>query len=407
MASTRTIDIQAVINAHAVSRFQARIIALCVLVVAIDGFDTAAVGFFAPALRTVWTLTPAQRAPLLGAGLFGLMIGAFFFGPIADKVGRKKILVFTTAFFSITTIASSFAPSIGMLTSLRFVTGLGLRGVMPAAITLISEFCQEATRSSLVTLMFCRFIIGSAAAGFATSPIVAAYGWQGLLVMGGVLLLLLASALAALVPESVRYLTRKGEHPERIAAALQRVAPEADLTNATFTGVRKAHGSPVAQFISDGLAAVTLLLWVAFFMSLLVFYLLSSWLPLLIPTAGFSIGQASSMAATLTAGGTVGAIVIGRLMDRFKPHTVLGGAYAVAGAFVILLGSSTSVPWLLIVAIFGSRFGVASGQVGLNALSAVNYPTASRSTGVSWANAVGRIGAVLGPMTGGFLLSVG
>jgi AAHS family 4-hydroxybenzoate transporter-like MFS transporter len=131
--------------------------------------------------------------------LFGLMIGAFFFGPIADKVGRKKTLVLTTAFLGISTIASSFAPSIGMVTILRFVTGLGLGGAVPAAITRISEFCPEATRSSLVTLMFCGFTIGSAAAGFATSHIVAAYGWQGLLVMGGVLLLLLAPALAALV----------------------------------------------------------------------------------------------------------------------------------------------------------------------------------------------------------------
>jgi MFS transporter, AAHS family, 4-hydroxybenzoate transporter len=355
----------------------------------------------APALRTVWTLTPAQLAPL-----FGLMIGAFFFGPIADKVGRKKILVLTTAFFGITTIASSFAPSIGMLTILRFVTGLGLGGAMPAAITLISEFCPEATRSSLVTLMFCGFAIGSAAAGFATSHIVAACGWQGLLVMGGVLLLLLAPAPAALVPESVRYLTRKGEHPERIAAALQHVAPEADLTNATFTGVRKAHGSPVAQIFSDGLAAVTLLLWVAFFMSLLVFYLLSSWLPLLIPTAGFSIGQASSMAATLAAGGTVGAIVIGLLMDRFNPHTVLGG---------LRRGRSLRDPAGQLD--FGAlasdrghlRFGIWRRRCAGRVEGPFHRQLSDRepSDWVSWANAVGRIGAVLGPMTGGFLLSVG
>ena len=110
MTTTRTIDVQDVINAHAVSLFQIRIIALCFLVVAIDGFDTAAVSFIAPALRASWTLTPAQLAPLFGAGLFGLMIGAFLFGPIADKVGRKKILVLTTAFFGVATVASSFAP---------------------------------------------------------------------------------------------------------------------------------------------------------------------------------------------------------------------------------------------------------------------------------------------------------
>ncbi|MBD0270752.1 MAG: MFS transporter [Acetobacteraceae bacterium] len=407
MATARSIDVQDVINAHPVSGFQKLVIALCFLVVAIDGFDTAAVGFIAPALRKEWGVTPAQLAPLFGAGLFGLMVGAFVFGPLADKVGRKPVLVATTVFFGAATVASAFATSIEMLTALRFVTGLGLGGAMPAAITLTSEFCPEKKRSTLVTLMFCGFTIGSATAGLAASHIVAAYGWQGLLVLGGVLPLLLVPVLWALLPESVRYLTLKGERPEKISAALQRVAPEADLAGAAFTGVRRPKGSPMLQLFKDGLASGTLLIWLTFFMSLLVFYLLSSWLPLLITTAGFSMANASLMAATLATGGTVGAIVIGRMMDRFNPHHVLAAAYVLAGAFVVLLGSATAQPWLLVFAIFGAGFGVAGAQVGVNALAAAYYPTASRGTGVSWANAVGRIGSVLGSMVGGFLLSLG
>jgi AAHS family 4-hydroxybenzoate transporter-like MFS transporter len=255
--------------------------------------------------------------------------------------------------------------------------------------------------------MFCGFTIGSATAGLAASHIVAAYGWQGLLVLGGVLPLLLVPVLWALLPESVRYLTLKGGSPEKIAAALGRVAPEADLAGTAFTGVRKPKGSPMLQLFKDGLATGTLLIWLTFFMSLLVFYLLSSWLPLLITTAGFSMANASLMAATLATGGTVGAVVIGRLMDRLNPHHVLAAAYVLAGAFVVLLGSATAQPWLLVFAIFGAGFGVAGAQVGVNALAAAYYPTASRGTGVSWANAVGRTGSVLGSMVGGFLLSLG
>jgi MFS transporter, AAHS family, 4-hydroxybenzoate transporter len=140
---------------------------------------------------------------------------------------------------------------------------------MPAAITLTSEFCPERKRSSLVTLMFCGFTIGSATAGLAASHIVAAYGWQGLLVLGGVLPIALVPVLWFLLPESVRYLVLKGERPEQVAAALKRVAPEADLGGATFTGVRKPQGSPVAQLFRGGLAAGTLLVWLTFFMSLL------------------------------------------------------------------------------------------------------------------------------------------
>lgn len=407
MSALRILDVQDVINRHPVSRFQKLVITLCFLVVAIDGFDTAAVGFIAPALRAEWGVTPAQLAPLFGAGLFGLMAGAFVFGPCADRWGRKPVLTITTAFFGLATLASALSTSIEMLVVLRFVTGLGLGGAMPAAITLTSEFCPEHRRASLVTLMFCGFTIGSAAAGLAASHVVAAYGWQGLLVLGGVLPLLLAPVLVVLLPESPRYLALRRAPAARIAAVLRRIAPAEPLVEARFIGAGKPVGLPIRQLFQNGLGVGTLLIWTTFFMSLLVFYLLSSWLPLLITAAGFSMKNASLMAATLATGGTVGAIAIGRLMDRYNPHAVLGLAYLVAGGFVVLLGSTTASPVLLLLAIFGAGFGVAGAQVGVNALAAAYYDTESRATGVSWANAVGRIGSVLGSMVGGFLLSLG
>jgi MFS transporter, AAHS family, 4-hydroxybenzoate transporter len=405
--SARTLDVQEVMNTHPLSRYHKMIIALCFLVVAIDGFDTAAIGFIAPALKAQWAATPAQLAPLFAAGLFGLMAGAFLFGPLADRIGRKPVLVATTAFFGLATFASAFAPDIQTLTALRFVTGLGLGGAMPASITLTAEICPEKRRSGLVTLMFCGFTIGSAAAGLAASSIVAAFGWPGLLILGGVLPLLLTPVLLMLLPESPRYLALSGAAPSRVATVLGRMAPGADLAGVAFARPVKAPGSPVGQLFRAGLALGTLLIWTTFFMSLLVFYLLSSWLPLLITTAGFSMEQASLMGATLATGGTVGAILIGRLMDRFEPHRVLAGAYLIAGGFVILLGNAVAMPWLLVLAIFGAGFGVAGAQVGINALAAGYYPTASRATGVSWANAVGRTGSVLGSMVGGMLLSLG
>jgi MFS transporter, AAHS family, 4-hydroxybenzoate transporter len=406
-APARILDVQEVVNAHPLSRFQKTVIALCFLVVAIDGFDTAAIGFIAPSLRAEWGVTPAELAPLFAAGLFGLMAGAFVFGPLADRIGRKPVLIVTTIFFSAMTFASAFSPNVEWLIALRFLTGIGLGGAMPAAITLTAELCPEKRRSSLVTLMFCGFTIGSACAGLAASGIVSVFGWQGLLILGGVLPVLLVPVLIALLPESPRYLAASNTEPARVRDVLQKMAPQADLTGATFAPPVRPTGSPVSQLFKDGLGLGTLLIWTTFFMSLLVFYLLSPWLPLLITTAGFSMEHASLMGATLAAGGTVGAIQIGRLMDRFEPHRVLAGAYLVAGAFVILLGLAVATPWLLVVAIFGAGFGVAGAQVGINALAAGYYPTASRATGVSWANAVGRTGSVLGSMIGGVLLSLG
>jgi AAHS family 4-hydroxybenzoate transporter-like MFS transporter len=142
-------------------------------------------------------------------------------------------------------------------------------------------------------------------------------------------------------------------------------------------------------------------------MSLLVVYLLSSWLPTLINSSGVSLRTASLITAMFQVGGTIGAVTIGLLMDRANPHHVLGVAYALAGIFIFLIGLASAMPWLMVLAVFGAGFCVSGSQVGANALSAAYYPTASRATGVSWANGVGRIGSVLGSMLGGFMLSLG
>jgi AAHS family 4-hydroxybenzoate transporter-like MFS transporter len=407
MASPRTIDIQEFINSRPLSRFQLTVLVLCFLVVAADGFDTAAVGYIAPALRAEWKVAPAQLAPLFGAGLFGLMAGAFLFGPLADKVGRKAVLIFATAAFGVASIASASATSIEALTVWRFVTGIGLGGAMPAAITLTSEYCPERSRSLLVMAMFCGFTMGGALGGLSAAALIADFGWQGVLILGGVLPLALAAALLFLLPESVRYLVLKGGRDEQVAGILRRVDPAAPVDGARFVGVRRVEGSPVRQLFNPGLVAGTLLLWLTFFMSLLVFYLLTSWLPTLLNSAGQTARSAALIALMLPIGSTVGAIAIGLLMDRFNPHAVLFGSYTLAAAFILLLGLSTASPWLLVLAVFGAGIGTGGSQIGINALSAAFYPTASRATGVSWANAVGRTGSVLGSMVGGYLLGLG
>ncbi|MFE1600404.1 MFS transporter [Methylobacterium sp. ID0610] len=407
MPTSRTIDVQDFINRHGVSGFQIRIVVLCFLVVAIDGFDTAAIGYIAPALRAQWQVSQAQLAPLFGAGLLGLMIGAFLFGPLSDRIGRKAMLIVTTAFFGLASLASAWSTSIEMLTVLRFVTGLGLGGAMPNAITLTSEYCPEARRSFLTMAMFCGFTVGSALGGFAAAHLIADHGWTSVLVLGGVLPLALLPLLALGLPESVRFLVLRQAAPERIARLLARIAPHENLTGASFTGIAARKGSPIGQLFQPGLVAGTLCLWLTFFMSLLIFYLLSSWLPTIISSAGLTLKQASLVTVMLATGGTVGGLVLGALMDRANPHAVLGLSYLGAAGFVALIGSATGSVVLLAVAVFGAGFCVAGSQIGINALAASTYPTASRATGVSWANAVGRIGSVVGSMTGASLIGLG
>ena len=255
--------------------------------------------------------------------------------------------------------------------------------------------------------MFCGFTLGSALGGVVAAHIVASFGWRAVLVIGGVLPLVLLPVLAMTLPESVRYLVMKGRKPEQVRRTLQRIAPSEDLSASVFAIPEKAlRGFPVKHLFDRNLRRGTLLLWLAFFMSLLVIYLLSSWLPTLISSTGMTLKKASLVTAMFQVGGTVGAIALGQLMDRFNPQRVLGVTYALAAVLTALIGSSTGSTPVLVLAVFGAGFCISGAQVGANALAAGFYPTATRATGVSWASGVGRIGSVLGSMTGGWMLAL-
>jgi AAHS family 4-hydroxybenzoate transporter-like MFS transporter len=408
MTAPRTIDVQNFINAHKLSATQIVTLLLCFFIVAVDGFDTASIGFIAPAIRAEWGLDPAHLAPVFGAGLAGLMAGAFLFGPLADRFGRKSILMVCVAFFALASLASAWSNSVGTLIVLRFLTGLGLGGAMPNSVTLSSEYAPEKHRAVLVTTMFCGFTLGSALGGVAAAHIVAGYGWRAVLVLGGVLPLALLPVLAVVLPESARYLVMRGIKVDQVMRTLRRIAPGEDLTNVRFAVSEKAQpGFPVKHLFQPSLRRGTLLLWLAFFMSLLVIYLLSSWLPTLISSTGRSLKDASLVTAMFQIGGTVGAIGLGQLMDRFNPQRVLAVAYALAAVCTAMIGSSTASTLMLVVAVFGAGVCISGAQVGANALAAGFYPTATRATGVSWASGIGRIGSVLGSMAGGWMLALG
>jgi AAHS family 4-hydroxybenzoate transporter-like MFS transporter len=407
MAVARVIDVQEFIDSHPFSAVQRWTLALCFLVVALDGFDVAIVGHIAPALRAEWGLAVDRLGALFAAGLFGLMVGSFIVGPLSDRFGRKTMLVTSVMCFGVACTWSAFSDGITSLTWLRFLTGLGLGGAMPTAITLTSEYSPAPRQASLVTVMFCGFTIGSAIGGLAAAQIVTAYGWRPLLIGGGLLPLALAPVLARILPESARYLVSKDLQSSRVQATLQRIAPDADLTDTSFSGRRASTSSPVSELFGPALLTGTLLLWISFFMSLLVVYLLSNSMPTLIQRSGLSLRGASLITATFQLGGTVGAIALGRFMDRFNPYRILGLAYLMAAGFVTLMGSAATIPWIMAAAVFGAGFCVSGGQVGANALTAAFYPTSCRTTGVSWALGIGRSGSVVGSLMGGVMLAQG
>ncbi|QQC64584.1 MFS transporter [Paraburkholderia ginsengisoli] len=434
-ASTRTqrsVDVQAFIDDQRFSPFQWTILVLCFLVVAADGFDTAAVGFIAPSLVQQWGIARSSLGPVMSAALVGLGIGALAAGPCADRVGRKTVLVLSVFFFGMWSLAAARATSIESLTLLRFLTGLGLGAAMPNAVTLMSEYAPARIRAVAVNAMFCGFSCGLAIGGVASAWLIPHFGWPSVLVAGGVGPIVLTVLLILLLPESVQFLAVRRQADQRIARILQRIAPhsrfddcrfvaldaragrEATMADAATAGSMSKRGDAGARpqwalaiVLSSRYRFGTLMLWLAYFMGLLIYYLLTNWLPTLFKDTGFSGEKAALMTSLFPLGGVLGNLCVGWIMDRFAGHRVVALTFVLVGVLVLLVGRGVGHQVWLGTLIFLTGTVATSAVTSMSALAASFYPTRARATGVAWMLGIGRIGGVAGALVGAALMGLG
>jgi len=401
------IDLAAFIDAQPVGGFQIRLLLTCAAVLFLDGFDTQAIGYVAPALAKDLGLGRSVLGPVFSAGLFGLMIGALVFGPLADRVGRKKIIVLSTLAFGIGALVTSAVQDVNALLAIRFLTGLGLGGAMPNAVALTSEYSPHRRRATMVMIMFCGFSVGAALGGLLAAAIIPHFGWRSVFVVGGVAPLLLVPILALRLPESVRFLALTGRANERVAELLGCINPKAAFAPATQFVVQEPGlaGVPVLHLFKSGRTFPTLLLWVVFFMSLLDLYLLSNWLPTVLNDLGASISTAAAAGSMLQVGGVVGTFVLGHVIDRFS-FRALALVYFMAVFAVAAIGELGHSIVFVTMAIFAAGFCIVGGQIAANALAANFYPTSIRATGVGWALGIGRVGSIVGPLVAGAILEM-
>jgi len=408
MARATVLEVGRFIDEQPYSRYQLLTAAMCSALVFTDGFDAQSMGFVAPALAAQLHLTRAALGPLLSSGLFGMMIGALIFGPMADRFGRKPIIVISVFLFGILSLLTATATTPQQILIYRLLTGLGLGGAMPNAIALTGEYTPKRFRATGIMTMFVGFTLGGASGGFVAAGLISRFGWQSVFVVGGIFPCIAAALALAFMPESIRFLVLKGGQERRVARYLSRIAPKADISPAMNFEVaeERATGFVIKQLFTDGRAGVTVLLWVMFFMNLLDLYFLTGWLPTVMSDAGVAVQTAILIASLFQLGGVTGNLVLGRVIDRTMSFRVLGLLYLSSALCVFFIGGAGGSVPLLVVSVFATGLTVLGGQSSSNALTSTYYPTAIRSTGLGWALGMGRVGSIVGPILGGLLLSI-
>ncbi|MCL6236944.1 MFS transporter [Acinetobacter sp. ANC 5033] len=403
--SASTMNVNSVVDNAKFTKSHFSIMMWCLILILFDGYDLAINGVALPLLMKDWGLTAVQAGMLASTALAGMMFGAMMFGTLADKIGRKKVIMICVFLFSTFTFLGGFASNPTEFGALRFIAGLGIGGVLPNLVALTSEYAPKHLRSTLVTTMFSGYAMGGIMAALFGSWFTADYGWQIMFFIAGIPLLLLPFAWKFL-PESLTFLVKVNRHDEA-RRMIQTIAPEQTVTANTqleLTEVAVPGGASVRALYKQGRGISTMLFWLCFFMCLLTLYALGSWLPKLMMAAGYSLGSSLTFLLAMNIGAVIGTIGGGILADKFhlKPVIItlcLAGAVALS-----LLGFNSPQPVIyLLVAVAGAS--AIGSQILLYSYVAQYYPLSVRSTGIGWASAVGRTGAIVGPILIGYLLS--
>lgn len=401
----RNIDVNDVIDNAAFNKFHWKVLFWCTLIIIFDGYDLVIYGVVLPLLMDQWNLNPYVAGLLGSSALFGMMFGAMGFGMLSDKWGRKKVILMCVVLFSLTTVINGFATNAWQFGILRFIAGLGIGGVMPNVVSLMSEYSPARKRSTLVALMFSGYAVGGMMSAGLGIWIVPNFGWEIMFYLAIVPMLLLPLMIKYL-PESVAFLMaqkREGEARD----VLCNVAPfkainEQDILVVPPTTESKA---PVLELFRGGRALSTLMFWVAFFNCLLMVYALGSWLPKLMSAAGYPLDSSLMFLMVLNIGAIVGAVGGGWLADRFSLRSVLVSFFILGSGSLITLGYENPM-WFLYTLMGIAGATTIGSQILLYAYVAQYYPTSIRSTGLGWASGIGRNGAIVGPMLGGTLLAL-
>ncbi|WAJ35965.1 MFS transporter [Pseudomonas sp. GOM7] len=411
MTTPRTLDVAALIEGRTLTRFNYGVIAVSILITFLDGFDLLMLSHTASYMADDIGLSKLQLGNVFSIGLFGMMLGGFFFGYLGDRIGRRPTIILSAFSFGFLTLLFALANSYEALLALRFCNGFALGAMLPLCWALNIEFVPRRYRATVVTIIMVGFSLGGAMAGPLSVWLAPRFGWQSVFLLGGGATLASAVLLLFTLPESVRFLVSKQRQPEKVANILKRLDPDLELraddrytlSDEVDLGQRSFR---VGQLFAGKLKWVTPMLWIGFGVSSMAMYFLASWSPLVYTYAGFDRGTAFWVSSFASFSGAMAGLVLMRFVDRKGPYAVM--VYPLLSLpFLLVLGvaglqGNAFIALSLIGAIFvkGSHYGITS-------IAGIFYPSAIRANGAGWAASVGKIGSILGPLLGAYVLNSG
>jgi len=408
--SVRTINVGEVLDNSRFTAYQYVVCTLCFLVVFLDGFDLTVIGVCLPKIADFLHAKPAALGLALSAGQFGPLIGALILGTLADRYGRKWMLVISALIFGIFTVATAFITSTGQLALFRFLSGIGLGGAIPNALTFGSEYAPARVRKGMVATMYAGMPSGAMIGGLSAAWLIPHSGWQSLFFLGGGIPLVIAVVIALAMPESLEFLMRRGKSVVRIRKILSRIDPViASDKDVEFKAPdKKLAGVPVKHLFMDGRAFTTIFLWLICSGALYMLWILNTWSPSLLRKGGATVVQYSLAYAALNLGALVSSIIVGRLLDKWNPWRVLQMGFVLAFIVLVTFGFVAGSGSLLAIAAMSVVCGlfINGSQTGTLAVATVSYPPDIRASGIGWTYAIAKIGAMGAPAVGGVLLGL-
>ena len=407
MSGRREVDVGELLESQPLGWFHFITVFFCLLIVIVDGLDFGAGNVAAPAILRALKADPRDMGLVFGWMYTGILLGSFGLGWVGDKYGRRAGAIAGVFIYSLPAIATAFAGSMNELMVLRFITGLGIGGVIPNTIALTTDNAPKRYRATFTVLTFVGYAAGTAIIASLSAVYIPAYGWQVVFLITGIVGTILGFILLACLPESIRFLALRRPDSTALRRQLGRLARGTEFP---FDAAFVLRQEPVTKsftpsmLFAGNLRWTTPLLWIAYFADSFTFMSLRSWMPVLLVSAGLSQADASLSVAYGSTGGIVVLLFLARPLDRWGPVASLA-AEAVAVAALVLM----ALPGLSGTSLIALSAVVAMAGTGthnsLNGTVGIFYPTSIRSNGVGFATGMGRFAAIIGPTLTGYLLS--